>query len=103
VSSDAWNDALAGIEADLAAIEGVLRNGVTPPERYAPVTEARPLPTEPMPPECGARAEALLRRTRELEARAGADLDGIRDALRALGGRRPPAPALTGRIVDVGA
>jgi hypothetical protein len=102
VSSDAWNDALAGIEADLAAIEGVLRNGVTPPERYAPLAP-RPLPTDPMPAECGARAEALLRRTRELEARAGADLDGIRDALRALGGRRPPAPALTGRIVDVGA
>jgi hypothetical protein len=59
-------------------------------------------PLEPVPPDLAPRAEALLRRTRELEARAAGEIDGIREGLRALAGHRPPAPTQTGRIVDVG-
>jgi hypothetical protein len=57
-----------------------------------------------MPPELGPRAEDLLRRTRHLENRAAAELEGVREALQAVTGRRSrPARRATGRIVDVGA
>ena len=94
----AWDTALDRIEADLVAIEDALANG-------RPLPEEGPgeLPTQPLPAELGARAAALLDRTRAVEARTSTEIDGIRASLRALAGRRPPAPAPTGRIVDVDA
>ena len=98
MSTQPWVVTLDEIEADLAALEAALEHGEAAPER----PEAA-FPVEPIPAELGARAEALLRRSQELEARATEEIDGIRESLRALAGRRPPAPAPTGRIVDVGA
>jgi hypothetical protein len=98
MTSQAWNSALDRIEADLVTIEDAIESG-------RPVPDCAPaeLPTLALPEELGSRAAALLERTRALEARATEEIDGIRDCLRALAGRRAPAPAPTGRIVDVGA
>jgi len=93
-----WEEALDRIEADLVAVEEAIRESRPVPDRD-PVT----LPDEQLPAFLGRRAEALLDRTRALEARATAEIDGIRESLRALAGRPAPAPAPTGRIVDVGA
>jgi len=98
VTAGPWNAALDRIEADLAAAADALENGEAMPEPAAGA-----LPTQPLPADLGARAAALLDRTRMLEARATEEIDGIRDRLRALVGRPQPAPAPTGRIVDVGA
>jgi hypothetical protein len=98
MSSQAWTSALDRIEADLVAIEDALGTG-----RPVPACGTVELPTEALPEVLGTRAAALLDRTHALEARATEEIDGIRDCLRALAGRRPPAPAPTGRIVDVGA
>jgi hypothetical protein len=98
VSSESWNLTLDEIEADLVAVEAALEQGSPAPEVPQPA-----FPAGPIPAELGARAEGLLRRSRDLEARAAEEIDGIRECLRALAGRRPPAPAPTGRIVDVGA
>ena len=98
MTSPAWTSALDRVEADLVAIEDAIGTG-----RPVPDPVAAELPTEPLPEELGTRAAALLDRTRALEARATEEIDGIRDCLKALVGRRPPAPAPTGRIVDVGA
>ena len=93
-----WEAALDRIEADLVAVEAAIRES-----RPAPEVDAVALPSQPMPAALGARAEALLDRTQALEAQATAEIDGIRESLRALAGRPAPAPAPTGRIVDVGA
>jgi hypothetical protein len=98
MTSSSWKTALDRIEAELVAIDDALANG-----RPAPAQSAAAFPTEPIPADLEPRAEALLQHTRRLEDRATEELDGIRDALRALPGRRPPAAANTGRIVDVGA
>jgi hypothetical protein len=98
MTSHAWNMALDRIEAELVAIDDALANG-----RPVPAQSATAVPSEPIPTDLGPRAEALLARTRRLEHRATEELDGIRDALRALSGRRPPAATNTGRIVDVDA
>jgi hypothetical protein len=96
MTSQAWTAALDRIEADLVSIEDAIKAG-----RPVPDGAAAELPTVALPEELGTRAAALLDRTRALEARATEEIDGIRDCLRALAGRRPPAPAPTGRIVDV--
>jgi hypothetical protein len=95
---DSWGRTLDRIEADLAAIDEALANGL-----LAPAAVAIALPSEPLPSDLGPRAEALLRRTQRLESRATHEIDGIQDALRALAGRRPPPATNTGRIVDVDA
>src|SRR4051794_28386293 len=88
-----WDAALDRIEADLVAVEDAIRESRPVPER-----EVVDLPGRPLPVALGPRAEALLDRTRALEARAAAEIDGIRESLRALAGRPTPAPAPTGRI-----
>jgi hypothetical protein len=98
MTSAAWNAALDRIEAELTAIDDAIANGLP-----APAQSGTTFPSEPMPPDLGPRADALLQRTRGLETRAAEELEGIGDALRALAGRRPPAPTNTGQIVDVGA
>ena len=98
MTGESWSRTLDRIEADLAAIEDAIERGTAAP--FRPPAE---IPTEPMPAELGNRAEALLGRNRRLEARAADHLEGIQAGLRALAGRRPPAPTATGRIVDVGA
>jgi len=98
VTSSSWQSALDRLEAELTAIEDALAEG-----RPAPVETTTALPSVPLPPDLAPRAEQLLERTRRLEDRAAEELDGIRDALRALPGRRPPAATKTGRIIDVGA
>jgi hypothetical protein len=95
--------ALDRFDADLAATEKALADGGREPHRTVPAIPQGLFPPEPIPPELAPRAEDLLRRTRDLEALATAELDGIREGLRALAGHRPPAPKHTGRIVDVGA
>jgi hypothetical protein len=100
MTENTWGRALDRIEADLTVIDDALANGLLAP---APTSVALELPTEPLPTGLGPRAEALLRRTQRIEARATQEIDGIQEALRALAGRRPPAAANTGRIVDVDA
>jgi hypothetical protein len=95
---DPWDTALDRIEADLVAVEEAIREN-----RPAPDHDAVDLPSRPLPAALGTRAQTLLDRTRALEAQATAEIDGIRESLRALAGRPAPAPAPTGRIVDVGA
>ena len=103
MTATAWSAALDQFEADLAATEQALADSGREPHRTIPAIPQGLFPPEPIPPELAPRAEDLLRRTRDLEARATAELEGIRDGLRALAGHRPPRPTHTGRIVDVGA
>jgi len=98
MTAESWATALDRIEAELTAIEDAIDNG-----QPAPLPPEPNFPAEPIPVDLGPRAAALLERTRRLESRATEEIDGIRDALRALGGRRPPVATNTGRIVDVGA
>jgi len=103
VNATTWSAALDQFEADLCATEKALADGGREPHRTVPAIMHGLFPPEPIPAELAPRAEDLLRRTRDLEARATAELEGIREGLRALAGHRPPAPAHTGRIVDVDA
>jgi hypothetical protein len=105
MTSDAasWRATLDQLEADLIATEDAFDNGDREPQRSVATMSSVEFPAGPVPPELAPRAEALLRRTRRLEARASAEIDGIRDALRSLAGHRPPAPSRAGSIVDVDA
>lgn len=103
MSSASWSAALHQLDADLTATAEALDNGGREPHRSVPAIPPGLFPPGPVPPELSPRAEELLRRTRDLEARAAAEVEEIREALRSLAGHRPAAPANTGRIVDVGA
>jgi hypothetical protein len=104
VISDLWSAALDRIDADLTATEQALAGGGREGRTLIPAIFPVPVPSEPMPPELGPRADALLRRTRRLEGRAEDEIEAIRGALQAIAGhRRRPARRVTGRIVDVGA
>jgi hypothetical protein len=100
--SDSWSSVLEKIERDLAAVEAALDDEAPNADRSIPTPAARALPSEPMPVELAPRAEYLLVRTRELEARALADKDRIAASLLALAGRhQAPEPGRTGRLVDL--
>jgi hypothetical protein len=92
-----WGAVLDEIEGELAAFEAALANHYPVPE-----PSRRSEPAGPLPADLAPRAEALLARTRRLESRAEVDRDRIAANLIALAGRHPaPAPARTGRLVDV--
>jgi hypothetical protein len=92
-----WNTLLDEIEQDLAAVEAALADRARPPEPLA-----RSVPASSLPAELAPRAEALLARTRGLEARTEADKERIGTNLLTLAGRhQAPEQARTGRFVDL--
>jgi hypothetical protein len=105
--SDSWSSVLEKIERDLAAVEAALDDDAPNADRSIPTPAAsripsEALPDEPMPVELAPRAEYLLVRTRELEARALADKDRIAASLLALAGRHQALESgRTGRLVDL--
>jgi hypothetical protein len=104
VTAGSWSAALDRIDTDLTATEHAFADGTRGARSSMPALSPELIPSGPMPPELGPRAEELLRRTRHLEGRAAEELEGVRDALQAVTGRRrQPARRATGRIVDVGA
>ena len=76
----AWEQAIAGIEANVDAAERALAAGTAP--ELAPFTP--PALAEPLPAELADRARACRDRNDALAARIGGELDRIRSELRRL-------------------
>jgi hypothetical protein len=86
-----WEQVLADLEQETAALEEGLRRG----ELLAPVTPWHPPVLPPIPAELAARAQALLAQQLQLQIRIGLELDRAPAACRARPTSRPePAPQL---------
>jgi hypothetical protein len=86
-----WEQVLADLELETAALEEGLRRG----ELLAPVTPWHPPVLPPIPAELVARAQALLEQQLRLQIQIGLELDRAPAASRARPTTRPePAPQL---------
>jgi hypothetical protein len=86
-----WEQVLADLELETAALEEGLRRG----ELLAPVTPWHPPVLPPIPAELVARAQALLEQQLRLQIQIGLELDRAPVASRArLASRPEPAPQL---------
>jgi len=86
-----WEQVLADLESETAALEECLRRG----ELLSPVTPWHPPVLAPIPPELVARAQALLDQQLRLQIQIGLELELARPAGRARPTSHPdPAPQL---------